>query len=215
MVDKPDLSYIAEDLRSLAVPISSINEDPHNARAHDERNIQAIADSLQRFGQRVPIVVRRDGAISEAGSGRIAAARLLGWEYLAVVWSDDDEETAKAYAIADNRTAETATWNDTILLEQLTALPDDLRDATGFSTDEVEEMLEIAEFWANSDKSDQHSGMGMKDGMDGLKAVKIVAFVDDLEVVESALRATGERSRGKALAIICEAFVDGKKKAGI
>ena len=42
-----DLSYIAESLRPLAVPIDSLHEDPANARVgHD---VARIAASLERW----------------------------------------------------------------------------------------------------------------------------------------------------------------------
>ena len=53
----PDLSYIAEPLRPLAVAIYAVAQDPRNARRHDEANLKAIKKSLKRFGLRVPIVV--------------------------------------------------------------------------------------------------------------------------------------------------------------
>src|SRR5438094_7918358 len=42
----PDLSHIAEALRPLAIPCSSLNPDPDNARLHSEENIEAIMKSL-------------------------------------------------------------------------------------------------------------------------------------------------------------------------
>jgi hypothetical protein len=38
----PDLSYILESLRPLAVPIGELEFDPTNARLHPERNLEAI-----------------------------------------------------------------------------------------------------------------------------------------------------------------------------
>ena len=139
----PDLSHIAESLHPLAVPIESLHVDPHNARTHSERNIAAIMSSFTRFGQRLPLVVnRRTGGISEAGSGRLEAARRLGWSHLAAVWVDDDETTARAFAIADNRTSELAEWDDAVLLEQLNELAKlGLLDDTGFTSEELQELL--------------------------------------------------------------------------
>jgi hypothetical protein len=42
----PDLSHIAEDLRPLAIPCSSIHFDPANARLHPDESIEAIMKSL-------------------------------------------------------------------------------------------------------------------------------------------------------------------------
>lgn len=72
-----NLEYIAAPLRALAVPIAGLNPDAANARTHDERNIQAIAASLSRWGQRLPIVVQREGMIVRAGNGRRLRAMSL------------------------------------------------------------------------------------------------------------------------------------------
>lgn len=51
------VDYIAEPLRSLAVPIAELHEDPSNARKGHA--VERIAASLKQYGQRKPIVVNR------------------------------------------------------------------------------------------------------------------------------------------------------------
>jgi ParB-like chromosome segregation protein Spo0J len=133
--------YIAEPLRGLALPISSINQDAANARKHDARNIDAIASSLKRWGQRLPIVVQREGMIVRAGNGRVDAARSLGWSHLAAVVVDEDSVEATAYAIADNRTAELAEWDNETLRSLLDSLDSDLRGVIAFSDSEIETLI--------------------------------------------------------------------------
>src|SRR5262249_11973240 len=82
--DTTDLEYIAEPLRTLAVPCDKSLLDPINARRHPEANLEAIKASLRVYGQRKPVVVnRRTGAI-EAGNGTLQAASELRWSHLAV-----------------------------------------------------------------------------------------------------------------------------------
>ena len=109
----PSLEHIVEPLRALAVGVEELHEDPANARVHPDRNLDAVKASLARFGQRKPIVVRAQGMIVEAGNGTLRAAKALGWTHVAVVVVDDDGVTAAGYAIADNRTAELADWDQT------------------------------------------------------------------------------------------------------
>jgi len=122
--EAPALSHIAEDLRALARPLAELVADPQNARAHPEENMAALRASLKRFGQRKPIVVRRDTGVVVAGNGTLAVARELGWTHVAASVQDMDDKTAKAYALADNRTAELATWNPDVLSAQLKDLAD-------------------------------------------------------------------------------------------
>ena len=90
-----DLSYIAEPLRKLAIPISDLNLDPGNIRKHDKKNVAAVTNSLKNFGQRMPIVVQREGMVIRAGNCRTEAAKTLGWTHIAAVIVDDDEITAR------------------------------------------------------------------------------------------------------------------------
>lgn len=103
------------------VPLSAVRVDPGNVRRHPARNLQAIKASLQRFGQRKPLVVDTKGIIL-AGNGTWEAARGLGWERIAIVRTDLTGSEARAYALADNRTAELAEWDDAGLAALLSSL---------------------------------------------------------------------------------------------
>ena len=114
-------------------PMAKLRIDPNNARKHDQKNIDAIANSLARFGQRKPIVVVGDGTIV-AGNGTAQAAKQLGWTEIVVAripWRWTPEEI-KAYALADNRTAELAEWDAEMLADQLLEL-----DAVGWDVSEL------------------------------------------------------------------------------
>jgi len=104
------------------VNIDDLDLDPRNARKHDTKNLKAIADSLELFGQRKPIVVW--GRTVVAGNGTMVAARSLGWTEITVARVPDDwtADQVKAYALADNRSAELAEWDEQVLTEQLKEL---------------------------------------------------------------------------------------------
>ena len=104
------------------VKIDDLELDPHNARRHDKRNLDAIARSLKEFGQRKPIVVWRNRVV--AGNGTLIAARSLGWKEIAIARCPDDwdEVRVKAFALADNRSAELASRDEQVLTAQLKEL---------------------------------------------------------------------------------------------
>jgi DNA modification methylase len=120
--------------------IADLTPDPQNARQHDDKNLKAIMGSLKEFGQRKPIVINEAGVIV-AGNGTVEAAKRLGWLDIEVVRvpADWTQDQVKAFALADNRTAELATWNSDVLNQQL----DELEQAGfevadwGFETPEV------------------------------------------------------------------------------
>lgn len=124
------------ELRVRSVALGKLTADPQNVRRHDDKNLDAIKRSLEKFGQRKPIVVARGNAgelVVVAGNGTLAAAAALGWESIGIVevpadWTGDQ---IRAYAIADNRTAELADWDQVSLssaLVDLDAVGWDLRD---------------------------------------------------------------------------------------
>lgn len=132
-------------LKIEAVAVGQLKHDPANARKHDAANLAAIAGSLTQFGQRKPIVVTQDNVVV-AGNGTLTAAKSLGWTEVAVVripadWSDDQ---VKAFALADNRTAELAEWDAEVVTAQLKEL-----QASGF---EVEAFGFTAEEVASEDE---------------------------------------------------------------
>ena len=119
----------------MKISITDLSLDPKNARKHSARNLEAIAASLEKFGQRKPIVVHRGVVL--AGNGTLEAAKSLGWTEIEVaeVPEDWDNDTAKAYALADNRTAELAEWDESELAKQLLELQDADWDITELGFD--------------------------------------------------------------------------------
>lgn len=113
-----------QGLAVMTRKVSELANDPANARKHDDRNIEAIKASLQRFGQQKPIVVDSSGVV-RAGNGTLQAAKALGWETIECVVTDLKGAEATAYAIADNRSAELAEWDDDVLTATLQSLADE------------------------------------------------------------------------------------------
>ncbi len=97
-----------ESLTIRRVPLASLVPDPANARAHGEKNLEAIRASLARFGQAEPLVVQRATRRVIGGHGRLAAMKALGWAEADVVELDLDDLQATALGIALNRTGELA-----------------------------------------------------------------------------------------------------------
>lgn len=127
-----------------SVAIDSLIPDPSNARTHDEKNLNAIKGSLAKFGQRKNIVTRNN--IVLAGNGTLAAAKSLGWTKINIVRADDMTATeAAAFALADNRTSELASWNDDILGTTLHALREEDFDlsAIGFDVSDLDDILGV------------------------------------------------------------------------
>lgn len=80
--------------------------------------------------------------IVRAGNGTMAAAKSLGWTHLACNVIDEDSTDATSFAIADNRTAELAEWDDETLASLLQSLPQECQIAAGFDANELQEVLD-------------------------------------------------------------------------
>lgn len=106
------------------VSIEQLQTDQTNAREHDEQNIQAIRASLRQFGFQKPIVCNKKMMV-KAGSGTLQAAIEEGYSEVPVVVSSLSAQKLKAFAIADNRTAELANWDFQELDLQLSQLETD------------------------------------------------------------------------------------------
>ena len=127
------------ELRSPA----AIRPYEKNPRVNDAA-VDAVAESIRQFGFRQPIVVDEAGVIV-VGHTRWKAAQKLGLDTVPVhVARDLTPEQAKAYRIADNKTADLATWNLELLpleLAELQSMDIDL-SLLGFNEDELAQLLD-------------------------------------------------------------------------
>ena len=131
------------------VAINSIFDYKLNPKTHEEKQIQQIARSIERFGFNNPILIDEKSEVI-AGHGRLAAARLLKLDDVPVICLSHLSEVEKrAYRIADNRLSENGQWNTDLLklefseIEKLALnLEDELDlDITGFDFKEIDVLL--------------------------------------------------------------------------
>jgi DNA modification methylase len=142
---KPQIILFSKE-RNMKVDLwklSDIKPYPSNPR-HNDQAVDAVAASIQAFGFRQPIVVDEQGEII-VGDTRYKAALKLGLEAVPVhVAVGLTPAQVKAYRIADNKTAELATWNQDLLLHEILNLQQQNCDLamTGFSTEELSQLLD-------------------------------------------------------------------------
>ncbi len=105
------------------ININKIYPYENNPRDNDKA-VEAVANSIEEFGFQQPIVVDRDMVII-VGHTRFKAAQRLGLKTVPVVIAKNlDDEQARAYRLADNRTNELATWNEAMLIEEIGLIED-------------------------------------------------------------------------------------------
>lgn len=139
-------AYIVPQLRPLAIHRSKLHKDPRNARLHPADNTAITRGSLVRFGQFLPLIVQRDGMVIRVGNNRFDITAELGWEFLACVITDEPEAAAHALAVVENRSGETATWDEAALRAltwDIATLDRSLLTVTGFTTDYINDLFKL------------------------------------------------------------------------
>src|SRR5690606_8956983 len=104
-------------------PIDRVKPYPQNPRLNDGA-VGAVARSIQEFGFRQPLVVDTDGVLV-IGHTRLKAARKLGLTEVPVhVATELSPVQIRALRLADNKTADIATWDNSLLPLELKGLLD-------------------------------------------------------------------------------------------
>ncbi len=205
---------VVRGLEVERVEVASLVKDPANVRRHSEKNLEAIKGSLARFGQQKPIVVGADGVVI-AGNGTLAAAQSPGWSMIDIVRSPLTGSEATAYAIADNRTAELAEWDDEALAQQLAALSiedQSLAASTGYSVSEIEQMtgsFDVEDIDAPSlQNGDREPFRQMAFNLHDDQATIVEAAIKKAKAAGGGSSHLNENSNGNALSYICERFTN-------
>jgi hypothetical protein len=129
--------------------IDQLKPFTQNARTHSKHQIRQIAESIRVFGFTNPVLVDSNNRII-AGHGRVEAAKLLGMDQVPTIRLEGlSEDQIRAYIIADNKLAENAGWDKSILaieLQQLLTLDGADFDVTvtGFEVAEIDLILQEA-----------------------------------------------------------------------
>ena len=136
------------DLAVTYQPVDELKLYPRNPRTHSKHQIRQIANSIEAFGFTNPVLVDKNGTIV-AGHGRVAAAHLLGIHKIPTIRLESlSPDQIRAYVVADNRLAEIAGWDKSILaieLQHLLTIDDSLDvTITGFEIPEIDLLLQDA-----------------------------------------------------------------------
>jgi len=163
-------------------PIANLKRYPANPR---EGDIGAISESLRTLGQYRPVVVNKRTNEVLKGNHTVAAASSLGWKEIAVVWVDVDEQRASKIVLADNKTADKATYDKDILVSMLQEIS--TLEGTGFDAEDYADEVKGHDTTPNSSK------VKFKIGEYGFSAPQSIYEVwrDEVELPNGALHRLG------------------------
>lgn len=132
-------------MQTVDIPISELKAYDKNAKIHDAKQNEQIANSLLRFGWKQPLVVDKDNVII-VGHGRLEGAKIASKtdkRFLTapcIIADDLTEEEIKAYRLADNKLNESP-WDFDLLGEELQDITEIDMSDFGFDMSAFEEEL--------------------------------------------------------------------------
>ena len=120
--------------------IDAVTPHPRNPRQGD---VGAIHQSIAANGFYGHIVAQRSSGHILAGSHRWIAAKQAGAKRIPVTWVDVDDDHALRILLADNRTNDLASYDDTSLAQLLVEIQEAVGDlaGTGYDGDDLDELL--------------------------------------------------------------------------
>lgn len=105
-------------METKAVKLADITPYARNAKKHDKKQIENVAESIRQYGFVQPVVIDRDGVIV-IGHCRALAAKKLGMEEVPCVCVDDlTPEQVAALRLVDNKSNESE-WDMDLLGDEL------------------------------------------------------------------------------------------------
>lgn len=167
-------------------PLDEIHPYEDNPRVNDGA-VDSVAASIREFGWRQPIVVDRNGVIV-IGHTRLKAAQKLGLKTAPVHVADNlSDEKIKALRLADNKTAELATWDYGLLDAELAALTDAGIDMAEFGFAEL--AMELDASLAENDVTLDHQA---EDNASGVYVAQFNLPVEQKGAVNAYRRKHGD-----------------------
>jgi len=170
--DPPSLQIMPPlKIKHRSVDIDSLKPHPENPR---RGKVAEIEESIQKNGLYRAVVVQESTQFILAGNHTWQAAKNLGQKRIPVGVVDVDDATAKRIMLADNRTSDLATMDDTALLSLLQELnAGDGIEGTGYDDDFLADLLASQPEKGSGDGGD---GGG---GGDGSPTITYLLVFDD------------------------------------
>lgn len=188
--------------------ISDMIPYPRNAR-NNAKAVPKVAESIAEFGLRGTIGLEsRENPVIVFGHTRVEACKLLGWDEIPdakIEFCDDlTPEQVKAFRIADNKTGDIATYNKSMLREEVRSLKD--FDMSRFGLDFKSKRLPYGAERLKTDRAYNLDIVSRADcGEDGFPVVPPCdSMPDELQGFNYAKSTPDADKRGKG----CHFFID-------
>lgn len=137
------------------INIKQIKPYEKNPRRND-KSIPFVAESIDKFGFKVPIILDSNYVIA-AGHTRYKAALYLGLENVPCIIADDlTDEQIKAFRLADNKCADYSEWDMALVEEELEML-NEIFDMSALGFDFYENSFDIDDFFNPVEQTEKNT----------------------------------------------------------
>lgn len=169
------------------IKLADIKPYENNPRFNDEA-VDAVAESIQQFGFKVPIVIDKNGVIV-TGHTRYKAAKAMSMDKVPCILADDlTDKQIKAYRLADNKVAEIAKWDLGKLEKELAEISNIDMDSLGFKELEREQN----EWFNRQNRSDDSREEGNDEYNEFLDKFEVKKTTDDCYTPDGVYNAVAE-----------------------
>lgn len=174
--------------------IENIKPYENNPRVNDD-SVGKVAASIKEFGFKNPIILDKNNIIL-AGHTRHEAGQLLGLKTVPTITVDNiDEQQAKAFRIADNRTTDSAFWDIQLLEEIILDIQRDTEiDLTLFGFDKIEEL----DVFVDEGEIPNSGATGTEEEQETNEYEVVITCMDDYEI-ETIMDIFGFEEEGQKL----------------
>lgn len=178
-------------------PIDRLIPYDNNPRKNDHA-VAAVAQAIDQFGFRVPVLIKGEGQVID-GHLRLKAAKHIGLQEVPILRADDmSEAQVRAFRISINKMAELAQWDLALLKKELEALKtmDFDLGLTGFAEVDLDDLLGI-----DSDSGKDNAIPPLQD--------KAISTLGDLWIMgEHRLLCGDSRSREDVTKLMADGMAD-------
>ena len=161
---------------SELVDVTSLKPHPSNPRIGD---LEAVKESIVANGFFGALIVQRSTNFILAGNHRYKAAVELEMKQVPVIWIDVDDDRALRILLADNRTSDAASYDESLLYELLNGLSDIV--GTGYQSTDLEVLMMNLQF-SNPEPKEPGPSTGAIRGR-----VVVLCAMSDLELVRERI----------------------------
>jgi ParB-like chromosome segregation protein Spo0J len=197
--------------RGKSIELDLVDPHPDNASVHTEADIAYLVASLRRFGQPRDLIVRRRGKRYQliAGHGvRLALLRLSVTHVFCTIVPDHwTDVQAAGYLLIDNHRADQDDQRLLLLWDRQIEAGEELA-TVGITADEVEAVRAMLDMDAPGVEVRAPARPRAVSDQQQHQHIKLVLYMQQVDLVENAIKKTGLDNRGAALALICQAFLE-------